>query len=70
MCLCLVCILSLSNFLVFFRPTYLSEYFDSAFPGLTISDPILTLVRLMASKNPSSLIKALLFSNNVGKLDM
>ncbi len=47
-----------------------SEYFDSAFPGLNINDPILTLVRLMASKNPSSLIKALLFSDNVGKLDM
>ena len=47
-----------------------SGYFDSSFPGLTINDPILTLVRMMASKNPSSLIKALLFSDNVGKLDM
>jgi hypothetical protein len=45
-----------------------NDYFNSSFPGLTINDPVMVLVRLMASKNPNSLIKALLLSDNVGKL--
>ncbi len=43
-----------------------NDYFNSSFPGITINDPVLVLVRLMASKNPNSLIKALLLSDNVG----
>jgi hypothetical protein len=48
----------------------INEFFDSSVPGLNINDPVMVLVRLMASKNPSSLMKSLLLSDNVGKLDM
>jgi hypothetical protein len=43
-----------------------NKYFNSSFPGLNVLDPVLVMVRLMASKNPSSLIKALLLSDNKG----
>ena len=44
----------------------INEYFNSSFPGLNVLDPVLVMVQLMASKNPSSLIKALLLSDNKG----
>lgn len=40
-------------------------FYDDAVPGLTINDPVLVMVRLMASKKPNSLIKAMLLSDKV-----
>ena len=43
----------------------ISSFYAEKVPGLTLDDPVLVMVRLMASKKPNSLIKAMLLSEKV-----
>ena len=42
----------------------INEYLAQQFPGLSLKDPVLVLVKLMASKNPTSLARALSLSDS------
>ena len=42
----------------------INDYLAQKFPGLSLKDPVLVLVKLMASKNPTSLARALSLSDS------
>ena len=59
---------SVNETLKFLANIYVSNiqsFYDEVVPGITLSDPVLMLIKLIASKKPNSLIQAMMMSDKV-----